>query len=214
MQQTMVIAALFLATWLVPPCPPAAAQAADQQPRAEGTRPPPLPQPRPHSRRVAVDPRLISVDDGDTVVVRWGEGDEEIVRILGIDTPETRHPEHNIPYTQSFGLEARAFAKGAFAAATEVQVLRAATLDPFKRTLGYFFLNGRNYSILVVTARLAAESITPFGDNGFPEEAAEVLRASKAAGPLPFEPPHVFRARMRDVTRWMKSQGIDPAETP
>jgi micrococcal nuclease len=214
MQQTIVIAALLLATWLVPPCPAAAAQAADQQPRAEGTRQPPPPQPRTHLRRVTVDPGLISVDDGDTVVIRWGEGDEEIVRILGIDTPETRHPEHNIPYTQSFGLEARAFAKGAFAAATEVQLLRAATLDPFKRTLGYFFLNGRNYSIMVVTARLAAESITPFGDNGFPEEAAEVLRASKAAGPLPFEPPHVFRARMRDVTRWMKGQGIDPAETP
>jgi micrococcal nuclease len=214
MQQTMVIAALLLATWLVPPCPAAAAQAVDQQPRAEGTRPPPLPQPRTHSRRVAVDSSLIAVDDGDTVVIRWSAGDEEVVRILGIDTPETRHPEHNIPYTQSFGLEARAFASGAFAAATEVQLLRAATLDPFKRTLGYFFLNGRNYSVLVVTARLAAESITPFGDNGFPEEAAEVLRASKAAGPLPFEPPHVFRARMRDVTRWMKSQGIDPAATP
>jgi micrococcal nuclease len=215
MQQTVLVALLLVTAWLAPAPPAQSAQAADPQaPRAEPARQPPPPQPRVHSRRIAVDPRLISVDDGDTVVIRWAEGDDEIVRILGIDTPETRHPEHNLPYAQPFGLEARAFAKGAFAAATDVQLLRAATLDPYTRTLGYFFLNGRNYSVLVVTARLAAESITPFGDNGFPDEAAEVLRAAKATGPLPFEPPHVFRARMRDVTRWMKSQGIDPAATP
>ena len=32
--------------------------------------------------------------------------------------------------------------------------------------------------------------------------------AAKAAGPVPFEPPHLFRARMRDVTKWMQEKGI------
>jgi endonuclease YncB( thermonuclease family) len=158
---------------------------------------------------VTVDPARVLVDDGDTVVIRWSKDDAETIRILGIDTPETRHLQHDIPYAQPFGPEASAFAQGAFATATTVELLRARTLDPYGRTLGYLFLNGRNYSVLVVAARLAAESVTFYGDNGFPKEAAEVLAAAGAAGPLPFEPPHAFRARMRDVSRWMKERGLE-----
>ena len=176
---------------------------------AQTAPPPPKPQTRLHSQRVPVDLSRIQVDDGDTVSIRWGKDDIENVRILGIDTPETRHLEHNLPYAQDFGPEARGFALGAFATATEVQLLRAATLDPFGRTLGYLFVNGRNYSVLVVGARLAAESVSHYGDNGFPKEAAAVLAAAKAAGPVPFEPPFQFRARMRDVTAWMKQQGVE-----
>jgi endonuclease YncB( thermonuclease family) len=172
-------------------------------------QPTPKPQTRPHGQRVPVDIGKILVDDGDTVSIAWGRDDVENVRILGIDTPETRHLEHNLPYPQDFGPEARGFALGAFATATEVQLLRASTVDPFGRTLGYLFLNGRNYSVTVVKARLAAESVSHYGDNGFPKEAAEVLAAAKAAGPVPFEPPFQFRARMRDVTGWMKQQGMD-----
>ena len=71
-----------------------------------------------------VDPAIITVEDGDSVVIRWGDGDAEIVRILGIDTPEIRRLEHNLPFDQPFGPEANAFAQGAFAAATDVELLR------------------------------------------------------------------------------------------
>jgi micrococcal nuclease len=179
------------------------------RPSAAEPRPRPSPQTRPHSMRVPVDPARIQVDDGDTVVIRWSKGDLEIVRILGIDTPETRHLEHNLPYAQSFGPEARAFARGAFAVATQAELLRASTVDPYGRSLGYLFLNGRNYSALVVQARLSAETVTFYGDNGLPNEAAEVLAAAKTAGPVPFEPPHAFRGRMRDVTKWMKEKGLE-----
>lgn len=167
-------------------------------------------QPRPHGTRVAVPQALVQVDDGDTVVIRWSAKDEETVRILGIDSPETRHVEHNLPYAQPFGEEARAFALGAFTSATRIELLRAATIDPFGRTLGYLFLDGRNYSKLIVQARLAAESITQFGDNGFPKEAAEVVEAAKVQGPLPFEPPHIYRARMRELSNWLKAKGLYP----
>jgi len=185
-----------------PPQAPAAARGASE------ARPEPKPQPRPYGLRVPVDPAKILMDDGDTVDIRWSRDDLETVRILGIDCPETRHIEHNLPYPQDFGPEARAFAKGAFAVATEVQLLRSGTLDPYGRTLGYVFLNGRNYSVLAVQARLAAESVSHYGDNGLPKEAAEVLAAAKAAGPVPFEPPHQFRARMRDVMKWMQEKGV------
>jgi endonuclease YncB( thermonuclease family) len=186
------------------------AQAA-QSPRPE-PRPSPSPQPRPHGQRVAVDPARVETDDGDTIVIRWSGGDLETVRILGIDTPETRHLEHEIPYDQAFGPEARAFARGAFAAAARIELLRAAILDPYERTLGYVFVNGKNYSALVVAAGLAEESVSRSGDNGLPREAAEVMAAARAAGPLPFEPPASYRARMRELSRWLKERGRYPQQ--
>ena len=177
------------------------------QPRAERK-----PQGRPHGTKVEVDPSRLEVDDGDTAVIRWSASDSETVRFLGIDTPETRHVAHDIPYAQSFGPEARAFAIGAFAFATKVELLRSATLDPYGRSLGYFFINGKNYSVLVVSARFAEETVSRYGDNGLPEPAAAVAAAAKAAGPVPFESPGDFRRRMRDVSRWMKANNISPEE--
>ena len=206
----LVLAAVLAvspASGQAPPATPA------PSPRAsEAARPAPTPQRRPHGTRVTVDPAKLTVDDGDTAVIRWTASDAETVRFLGIDTPETRHPQHDLPYAQPFGPEARAFGQGAFAAAERIELLRSATLDPFRRTLGYFFINGKSYSVMVVRARLAEESVTRFGDNGLPAEAAEVMAAAKQAGPLPFESPGDFRRRMREVSRWMKAQGMTAEE--
>ena len=169
-------------------------------------------QPRAHGARVSVDPSRVSIDDGDTLEIRWSRGDAEVVRILGIDTPETRHLEHDIPYAQPFGEEARRFATESFAEATRVELLRSATLDPYGRTLAYVFVDGRNYSVLAVRARLALENVSHFGDNGFPREAAAVLAAAEAAGPVPFEPPYRYRARMRELSRYLREQGTYPEE--
>ena len=201
--------AVLVAGHEAPAQAPGQAAPAPRPQAAQEPRPAPKPQPRPHGMRVTVDPALVGMDDGDTVDIHWTKDDVETIRILGIDCPETRHLEHNLPYAQDFGPEARAFAKGAFATATQIELLRSSTLDPFGRTLGYLFLNGRNYSVLVVQARLAAESVSFYGDNGLPKEAAEVVAAAKAAGPVPFEPPHQFRARMRDVTKWMQEKGAE-----
>src|SRR5262245_44673707 len=90
------------------PAPAAQARTPAQAPAP--AQPTPKPQTRPHGQRVPVDIGKILVDDGDTVSIVWGKGDVENVRILGIDTPETRHLEHNLPYPQDFGPEARGFA--------------------------------------------------------------------------------------------------------
>jgi len=181
-----------------------------QEAQAKQQAPAPKAQPRPHGQRVKVDPSLITVEDGDGVIIRWGEKDSEIVRILGIDTPEIRRPEHNLPYDQSYGPEAKAFAQGAFAAASEVELIRSPTLDPFDRTLAYLFINGRNYSILAIKARFTDETVSHYGDNGLPKESAEVLAAAKGAPPPPFEPPHQYRARMRALSAWLKQNGQYP----
>jgi micrococcal nuclease len=159
------------------------------------------PQPRPHGARVEVPVKDLTVDDGDTFTIAWAQGDTEIVRILGIDTPETKHPAHNLPEDQEWGPEARAFAQGSVAFADRAELLRSSTLDPYGRTLGYFLLDGRNYSAVVVAAHLAYETVSHYGDNGFPAEAQEVVAAAEAAGKPPFEPPHEFRRRMREAAR-------------
>jgi endonuclease YncB( thermonuclease family) len=213
MTRRLTAAAAAASVFLVAPLarpqapPPAKAPA-----RPSAARPAPPPQPRPAGTRAAVPPALVTVDDGDTVVISWSKDDVETVRVLGIDTPETRHLPHDLPYAQPFGAEARAFAQGAFSVASKVELLRAATLDPYGRTLGYLFLDGRNFSVLVVRARLAVETVTFYGDNGLPDPAAEVLAAAKDAGPVPFEPPHQFRARMREVTKWMREHGVEAEE--
>jgi len=167
----------------------------------------------PEPQRVEVPVPRIGVDDGDSLSIRWDDRVEQ-VRILGIDTPEVQHLEHDIPYTQAFGEQALGFLQGCLAAAERVELLRAATQDPYGRTLGYLFVDGRNYSVLVLRARLAVESVSHFGDNGLPGPAAEVLEAAKAAGPVAFEPPHEYRARMRRLSRWMKQRGTYPVAAP
>jgi micrococcal nuclease len=163
-----VIAATALAAALVIG-PPAASQ-----PLREST------QARLHGKRVVVTVP-VRIMDGDTGEIAWGRADIETVRVLGIDAPELRDRGTGIP--SRLGAEARGFARGAFAVARRVELLRAARLDRYGRTLGYFYLDGGNYSALLLEARLARETISRFGDNGFPREAAEVLEAARRVGP-------------------------------
>lgn len=163
-------------------------------------------QPRTSLERVPVDPALIDVGDGDTVTIHWSDEDGERVRILGIDTPETAHPSMGWHDHQPYGRQATAFAEGVFAMAESVELLRAAEPDGYGRTLGYLFVNGRNYSVLVVTAGYAVESVSHYGDNGLPEEAEAVLAASREVGPVPFEAPYKFRGRMRALNDWREQQ--------
>lgn len=157
------------------------------------------PQPRPHGVRVSVPVAAIRVDDGDTIAITWSQTQPETVRVLGIDAPETQHMEHNIPFDQPFGPEAAAFARGVFSVAERVELVRSSTLDPYGRTLAYLYVNGKNFSVLMLAARLAVETVSVFGDNGLAEPAAECLAAAAAAGPVAFESPHLYRRRMREL---------------
>ncbi len=166
-------------------------------------------------KRVQVAKAWIRFDDGDSISIRWPKRKApEVVRILGIDTPEVQHLDHDLPYDQAFGREAAGFLRGCLAVAEKVELVRAEGKDPFGRTLGYLFVDGKNYSVLVVRARLAVESVSHYGDNGLPAPAAAVLAAAKEAGPAPFEAPFRYRRRMRDVSKWLKQQGRYPACPP
>lgn len=169
-------------------------------------------EPEPESESPArqdVPKGFLTFDDGDSVAIHWVDG-LEVVRILGIDTPEVQHLDHDLPFAQPFGEAAAGFLRGCIAVCDRIEILRAATKDPYGRTLAYLYLDGKNYSALVVEAGLAVANVAHYGDNGLPQPAAEVEEAAEGAGPVPFEPPHLYRRRMKKVTAWMKKHGTYP----
>lgn len=163
--------------------------------------------------RVAIALDRLRVDDGDSVGIEGPDGRED-VRLLGIDCPEVQHLQHDLPYDQPFGREAKAFLEGCLAMGTTAELVRSGQTDPFGRTLGYLFVNGRNTSVLLLAAGHAVETVSRYGDNGLPTEAAACVAAAKAAGAVGFEDPRDFRRRMRDVARRMKAEGTYPIAAP
>jgi endonuclease YncB( thermonuclease family) len=142
--------------------------------------------------REAIRPSRLVVHDGDTVRLKSGTGPSESIRILGIDAPEVAgggKPD------QPLGPEARAYARRLLANASRVEIARANRPDRYGRTLAYLFVDGRNFSALMVENHLAYETISKYGVQGFPSEAAEVSSAALRAGPPPFEDPSAWRSR-------------------
>lgn len=80
---------------------------------------------------------MVKVVDGDTIVVRIGDT-EERVRLIGIDTPETKKPDTPV---QCFGPEASAFTAGLLPPGTAVRIERdVEARDRFDRLLAYVHL--------------------------------------------------------------------------
>ena len=52
--------------------------------------------------------RVIKVIDGDTIVIKTFENIIYKIRLIGVDTPETKHPRKGVEY---YGPEATAFVK-------------------------------------------------------------------------------------------------------
>ena len=88
------------------------------------------------------------VIDGDTIHVRV-EGKSRTVRLIGVDTPETKHPTKAVQY---FGREASAFTKAALEGKTVLlQKDRTGdTVDRYGRRLRYVLLDGDNFNARLI----------------------------------------------------------------
>ena len=92
------------------------------------------PDPGPTTR--ALTPVVRKVVDGDTIVVRV-RGTDEKVRLLGIDTPETKDPRKPV---QCFGKEASAHTAELLPPGTEVRLVRdVEERDRYDRLLAYVY---------------------------------------------------------------------------
>jgi len=109
----------------------------------------------PRADPVAATAVVLKVVDGDTIDVRDEVRGRLRIRVLGIDTPETKKPGYTVG---CFGPEATAFAK-ANVLGQQVAVQTDPTQDStdrFGRTLAYLVrADGWDYSVEVVRAGMA-----------------------------------------------------------
>jgi len=83
---------------------------------------------------VEANATVVRVIDGDTIDVRFDQGEERI-RLIGIDTPESVKPETPV---ECFGKEAAAFTESLLPPGTTVRIERdVEARDDYGRLLGY-----------------------------------------------------------------------------
>lgn len=144
-----------------------------------------------------VRPSQCYASDGDTLRIDHGHGVTESVRMLCIDAPEVSHSGASASPAQPYGDQARDFLRETLGRASRVELLRSPRTDRYRRTLAFVLIDGRNYSALVVGARLASVYRSRDVPPTLLDRAAEVEQAAREAGPPPFESPSEFRERNR-----------------
>ncbi len=140
---------------------------------------------------IRINRLFLEVLDGDTVRYRG-----IVMRFLGVDTPEIRNPQHGFYTDQPYGREAANFTR------MEIKKARVITCRPdgrdvYGRLLVHLFVDGYPLSLLIVESGMGYETVTAFGDNGFPGIAERILGASRRVGDLPFEKPYLWRRKNR-----------------
>lgn len=119
------------------------------------------------------------VIDGDTVDISF-RGDVERVRLIGIDTPETKKP--NTPI-QCFGPEASDFTHGLLPEGTLVQVVRdVEARDVYGRLLGYVYRSNDGLFVnLAIVAGGYAKPLTIPPNVTFATDFVQAARDAEAA---------------------------------
>jgi micrococcal nuclease len=95
------------------------------------------------AHRNAASPwRVTHTDDGDTIEVQRGS-DTDVIRFLGVDTPETHHPTKPV---QCFGPEAAAFTKRELTGRLVVLEDDVEHRDLYGRRLAYVLVDGQRFN--------------------------------------------------------------------
>lgn len=139
--------------------------------------PPPQAGPATDTVPAGVDVTVERVVDGDTVVVSGGER----VRLIGVDTPETKDPRRPVG---CFGREASAFTASLVPAGSRVRLVGdAEARDRFDRLLAYLY---RLPDGLFVNAELVrqgyAQPLTIPPNVAHADEFVALARAAREAG--------------------------------
>jgi micrococcal nuclease len=106
---------------------------------------------------------VVQTIDGDTIVVRTGEGEQLTIRLLGVDTPETHHPHKPV---ECFGPEAEAYTRARLLGKQVALEFDVERHDVYDRTLAYVSVDGHRFNDELLSlgyARLLV--IPPNGDH-------------------------------------------------
>lgn len=86
---------------------------------------------------------VVRVIDGDTIEVLLPQGKEKL-RLIGVDTPETKHPKKEVEY---YGVEAYEFTKKQLIGKrVQIQFEGINHRDKYGRLLGYVYIPGESVS--------------------------------------------------------------------
>lgn len=122
---------------------------------------------------------VIKVIDGDTIdVSRPGGTDKERVRLIGVDTPETKDPRKPV---QCFGQEAAAFT-GQLKGRTVWLEYDIQKTDRYGRTLAYVFLDDGAFFNLILVEEGYAQPMTIPPNVKYSEQFLEASRSARDAG--------------------------------
>lgn len=136
-----------------------------------------------------ISPARVQFDDGDTFYL-----DGKPIRILGIDTPETRSPEVGIMIDQPYGPAAAESTRALMTRARRLEIVVDGR-DPYGRRLAHVFVDGELLGVKLIEMGLAYENVSHFGDNGFPDLADSILDAANSSPRPKFQPPHQWRQK-------------------
>jgi micrococcal nuclease len=128
---------------------------------------------------VEANAAVVYVVDGDTIDLAI-DGREERVRLIGIDTPETKKP--NTP-VQCYGPEATAFLRDLLPVGTPVRIERdIVNRDDYGRILGYVYRSTDgifvNYEIM---RQGYAQTLSIAPNTAYADLFADAARAAEAA---------------------------------
>ena len=128
---------------------------------------------------LGVNATMLRVVDGDTIDVTIG-GRRERVRLIGIDTPETKKP--NTP-VQCYGPEATAFTTSLLPVGTELHLERdVVARDDYGRMLAYVYIAGDgSFANMAIIQKGFARPLTIAPNSAHADEFAEAARAADAA---------------------------------
>jgi endonuclease YncB( thermonuclease family) len=133
----------------------------------------------------------IHFDDGDTF-----DWKGKPIRVLGIDTPEIAHPGQGTFEDQPGGVAA---AESTQAWMSRARILEIVTdgRDMYDRRLAHVFVDGELLACRLLRHALAYETVSHYGDNGFPDLAQEILDTARSSPKPEFEPPYRWKQKHR-----------------
>jgi len=140
-----------------------------------------------YPNRILIKKSKIKPDDGDSF--RY---DTLTIRILGIDAPEITHKEHGYFEDQPYGREAAAMTWEIMKKAKKITYVPYKK-DMYGRLLAHVFVDRELLAEKLLRAGMAYETITRFGDNGFPDVAEYILMVAEDSPKPQFEPPWKWR---------------------
>ncbi|MCP4632978.1 MAG: thermonuclease family protein [candidate division Zixibacteria bacterium] len=147
------------------------------------------------SKVIEMEKSKVDLDDGDSF--KYGDMG---IRVLGMDTPEISHPEHGFHEDQPFGREAAAMTAEIFEKAKKISYLPYQN-DKYNRMLAHVFIDGNLLSTKLIEAGLAYETVSFYGDNGFPKLAERILEVAKKSKTKDFIPPYKWRQQHRKANK-------------